>query len=329
MVDSRHNGGPALDGSPDREGHIRVYRRVRDHWLVGFGLLGRYSPAEAWQDLLMECKYQDGYINNAGRKMILRRGQLLGATLWLATRWSWTVKQVRLFLDKLEAEGLINRLAPDLLSVQTKTATYTDEILNSRQKGRSEGRFANVISICNYDTYQAGTNAQGQVGRQVEGRLRAGRGQVEGNNLRKERREEREERERTAPPHMNGIGFVISEQHGLFISAETVTEWRERFPHLPDLEAQMAKLGSVILAKGRMHAGWTCPEGWMAGCLADDNARAKARAAPAATAAISDPIEAKVQEMLRSDFGRTLRGAVEHEEAERQIRASVTGGTNA
>jgi hypothetical protein len=76
---------------------------------------------------------------------------------------------------------------------------------------------------------------------------------------------------------MNGVGFVISEEHGLFIPAETVTKWRERFPHIPDLEAQMGRLAAVILTKGRMHPGWTCPEGWMAGCLAEDNAKAKAR----------------------------------------------------
>lgn len=83
-------------------------------------------------------------------------------------------------------------------------------------------------------------------------------------------------------PHMNGVGFVISEKHGLFIDSETIAKWRDRFPHIPDLEAQMEKLSTVILSRGRMHPGWECPSGWMAGCLAKDNKQAETDAQIAA-----------------------------------------------
>lgn len=66
-------------------------------------------------------------------------------------------------------------------------------------------------------------------------------------------------------PHMNGKGFVISGKHDLYIPLEIVDGWRRRFAAISDLEAAMQKLGSVIV----------CPEGWMAGCLAQDNQRAK------------------------------------------------------
>ena len=75
-------------------------------------------------------------------------------------------------------------------------------------------------------------------------------------------------------PHMNGVGFVISEEHGLFISAEVIDRWRTRFTALPDLEAAMGRLGATVLHRGVTHPGWTCPEGWMAGVLADMNAEA-------------------------------------------------------
>jgi hypothetical protein len=55
-----------------------------------------------------------------------------------------------------------------------------------------------------------------------------------------------------------------------------VEQWRARYPDLPDLESKMVRLGSVILARGHCHAGWSCPEGWMAGCLGEDNAKARA-----------------------------------------------------
>jgi hypothetical protein len=78
-------------------------------------------------------------------------------------------------------------------------------------------------------------------------------------------------------PHMNGKGFVISAKHDLFIPQATVGDWRQRFADIPDLEAQMQKLATVIVHKGITHPAWSCPEGWMAGCLAEDNQKAKDR----------------------------------------------------
>jgi hypothetical protein len=76
-------------------------------------------------------------------------------------------------------------------------------------------------------------------------------------------------------PRMNGKGFVISTKHDLYIPLATVEGWRKRFSAIADLEATMQKLGSVIVHKGITHPGWSCPEGWMAGCLAQDNQKAK------------------------------------------------------
>lgn len=80
--------------------------------------------------------------------------------------------------------------------------------------------------------------------------------------------------ERDPAPHMNGIGFVISERHGLVIPLKIVDGWKRRFTAIPDIEAQMQRLASYILKGGIMHVGWNCPDGWMAGLLAKDNQRA-------------------------------------------------------
>jgi hypothetical protein len=60
----------------------------------------------------------------------------------------------------------------------------------------------------------------------------------------------------------------------LVIPAATVMQWRERFPHIPDLEAAMQGLATTMLAKGLMRPGWTYPEGWMVKPLAEMNAEA-------------------------------------------------------
>jgi hypothetical protein len=79
---------------------------------------------------------------------------------------------------------------------------------------------------------------------------------------------------RSPPPHLNDVGFVISANDGLVVPMQKVQEWRERFPHIPDFEAAMTGLATTLLAKGRAHPGWTCPEGWMVKPLAEMNQEA-------------------------------------------------------
>jgi hypothetical protein len=170
-----HNNPPADQGG----GWVAIRRAMREHWLVGFGQpvtpcdpeKGAYSRAEAFIDLIMECRYEAGTVNNNGRKMRIQPGQLLGAVSWLANRWNWTPKTVRGFLDKLEGDEMIERFSPT-----------PDTELNGHELGNQKGRFANIISICNYALYQISDRSQGQVNGQVEGQSRASSGPVEGNN---------------------------------------------------------------------------------------------------------------------------------------------------
>ena len=133
---------PPLD-----EGWIARHRSVRGHWLVGHGL--RVKPAdpkrkhclsqgEAWEDLLMECRYEDGFVENGGKKMRLDRGSLVGAVSWLGMRWNWTPQTVRTFLDKLECDGMISRHVP-----------------GASENNKHVGKQATIISVCNYDRFQS------------------------------------------------------------------------------------------------------------------------------------------------------------------------------
>ena len=76
MTSYRHNGGPPIVESPfGPNGWIAIGRDIRFHPLVGFGLpvapsdpeRGSYSRGEAWQDLMMECRYKDGVVTVTGR----------------------------------------------------------------------------------------------------------------------------------------------------------------------------------------------------------------------------------------------------------------------
>jgi hypothetical protein len=63
---------------------------------------------------------------------------LIGAVSWLAHRWNWTPMAVRIWLDKLEADAMISRHIP-----------------GASDHNKHVGRVATVISLCNYDQYQA------------------------------------------------------------------------------------------------------------------------------------------------------------------------------
>lgn len=159
-VQDSHSG--VCSGSASgASGWVAVSRSMRDHWLVGFGQpvtpmapeRGAFSRAEAWLDLIMECRYDAGTVNNAGHRMELLAGQLLGAVSWLASRWNWTPKTVRGFLDKLSCDGMIEFVGN-----------------SDRQK---KGKQAKVLTVCNYSQYQ--------IVAAPEGKQRANRGQTKGN----------------------------------------------------------------------------------------------------------------------------------------------------
>lgn len=82
---------------------------------------------------------------------------------------------------------------------------------------------------------------------------------------------------RPTPPTMTSSGYLVSNHHDP-IPIRTIESWRNEFPHIANLDAQIGKLATVILQRGIMHAGWAQPAAWMRGCLAEDDAKAKREA---------------------------------------------------
>lgn len=172
MTTLGHNGGPPLDRDtsyPDRDGFITVGRSIRNHPIVGFGVKGPYVPAEAWLDLIMECKYREGRVNNGGHLMTIRPGQMVGAVSWLAQRWSWTPKQVRHFLDRLEEDGMITRGFGEPQNSDSGATAENHGNQNGNQSDKHRGKQAHFLTICNYAIYQFVSEKMGQTNGQMEG----------------------------------------------------------------------------------------------------------------------------------------------------------------
>lgn len=199
-----HNGGPTIDETPwGRDGYVKIARASREHPLVGFGKTVSpadpergfcYSRAEAWQDLIMECRYTPGEVVNKGKRMEIKPGQLLGAISWLANRWNWTPKTVRWFLDQLQADEMIERSEPENGGSRTKTMISPDDnhphLDRGKRNGKRNGNQIGVLTICNYEIYQMVMHAQrqatGQLEGQANGKPTASARQANGNTLIKE-----------------------------------------------------------------------------------------------------------------------------------------------
>lgn len=150
MNDIGHNGGPAIDDDKVASGWIKLYRDIREHPVVGFGqpvkpndpARGSYSRGEAFQDLLMEAQYKPGSVRINGEVVALNIGQLMAARSYLAARWNWSEQTVRTFMAHLVNAGIIK----------------TNQLSN-QQSGVSRKSAPNTVTICNYERYQAFSEA--------------------------------------------------------------------------------------------------------------------------------------------------------------------------
>ncbi|MGR0185519.1 hypothetical protein [Azospirillum aestuarii] len=92
------------------------------------------SEREAWVWLIEEAAYQDRR-QRVGKVIVsVKRGQLAVSTRFLAEAWQWSHSKARRFLERLEKEGMI---------------------------GTDADTGVSVITICNYETYQAPGSASG------------------------------------------------------------------------------------------------------------------------------------------------------------------------
>jgi hypothetical protein len=111
-------------------GYVLIARGTLDH--PRFKPTGPYTSAEAWLWLIEAAAFKDRFVPvlaGRQRKMVrIARGELTYSVRFLANAWQWSPGRVQRFLCDLQTDR----------SIDTRTDT-----------GQT------VISLCNYDTYQA------------------------------------------------------------------------------------------------------------------------------------------------------------------------------
>lgn len=97
-------------------GYIKLYRSVSANplWLEQ-----KFTPGQAWVDLLMLANYRDGHIRVRGNKVRVKRGQVGWSVVRLSERWNWGRAKVIRFLNELENDGQIVQQKKRLTSLLT------------------------------------------------------------------------------------------------------------------------------------------------------------------------------------------------------------------
>jgi hypothetical protein len=108
------------------EGFILLHRKIINN---PYYFSETFTRSQAWIDLLLIANYKPGIFYKRGIRVEVKRGQVGYDTGSLAERWRWSIGKVKRFLNELEMDKQI---------VQQKTNVTT------------------LISINNYNTYQAG-----------------------------------------------------------------------------------------------------------------------------------------------------------------------------
>ena len=88
----------------------------------------KFSKAEAWIWLLCEARWKDWREDIGGKTVTINRGQVPHSLRFMATAWGWSKGGTERFLNRLKIEAMIGTIS---IGGQ------------------------NVITICNYNTYQS------------------------------------------------------------------------------------------------------------------------------------------------------------------------------
>lgn len=158
----------AFDGAAEATKHANTDERAGDWFAAGRGVMqhpviGEDAPtpaaadptrrawtyAEAWMFGLVESAAFRSHVRRDvnGAERLLDSGQILASRRYLARKFNWSEKAVRVFVGKLILDGMV--------SVTKGPGTPPN-------RGQGKGQGSNVLTLCNYGKFQPSGKAKGQ-----------------------------------------------------------------------------------------------------------------------------------------------------------------------
>ena len=134
-------------------GWIKLHRQLQDHWIWK-----KPEQLKAWLDILLMVTHTERTKFIKGKEVLLLQGEVDASFRYLSKRWNWSIGKVQRFLKMLKKCSMI----------EVKTSTGQ-----------------NLISVCNYATYQIEENRNDtQVGTApIQNRYENKKGKKERNNI--------------------------------------------------------------------------------------------------------------------------------------------------
>lgn len=102
-----------------------------------------FDRARAWIDLILQARYEDGYVRIRGVRVELKRGDVGVSEVGLADRWGWSRGKVRRFLDEMEVEQQIvqqKNNVTSLIHVVNYDLYQTDGTANDTANDTADGQ---------------------------------------------------------------------------------------------------------------------------------------------------------------------------------------------
>lgn len=189
-----------------------------------------YTEREAWIWMLSAAAWSDRRVR-IGKTMIdLKRGQLVFATRFLAAKWQWSHSKVVRFLNRLKI----------------------DTMLNTEPK-----RDATLITICNYNEYQFGRNAdetQNETPTETQAERQRNK-EEESNNLRTNNLGGEEAPEETIVP----IRQFVFEGGIIRLNQKSFDRWRKAYHAIPDFASALQAADDYYVENPPKDGKWFFP----------------------------------------------------------------------
>lgn len=261
-------------------GWLRIERDILDHYLVGAGQPVKphkpdkptYSRLEAWLYLLTKATRSERKVVNRGITQVLEPGATLAGRDHLAEVWNWSNNQVRGFLKKLELELMITLYCQKSTSKRTNT-TNVAQITNWPKYQEVNGVLPAAVNHQEHQLNHQQTTTEPPANHQQTTRPRQLTPNKDSHTL-SAREPVVSNPERSLPPHMNGVGFVVSKAWDISIPHEIIQRWRTDYPNIPNLEVELRALAvSFVGSSTACQRYRDCPEHWFERILAKENAK--------------------------------------------------------